>query len=413
MTNRVVITGMGALSPLGTSWEEVRPRFLRNESGVSYHEEWEEYEGIEGRIAGAIDGLNLEAEYPRKKIRSMGRVSLLSLKATELALEDAGLLDDERLHDGSTGISYGSTSGSEAASHKFFNQLIENKTIEGIKSVDFLKLMSHTCPASVAQYFDINGRMITTCSACTSGSQGIGYGYESIKHGEEDIMIAGGADELVVAAAGVFNILFAASSNNENPEAASRPFDVDREGLVVGEGAGTLVLESLEHARDRGATIHGEVAGYGTNVNGGHPTIPSGGSMGEVLRLSLEDAGIEPEDVDYVNAHATATREGDIAESEATYEVLGKTVPISSFKGHFGHTLGGCGALEAVYSIRMMQENWLSPTLNLEQPDPDCKPLDYITGDVRETDVNVIMSNNFAFGGVNTSLLFRDREAVE
>lgn len=403
---------MGALSPLGTEWEDVRRKLRNGGSGISYHEEWEEYEGIDGCIAGQIEGLNLEEDYPRKKIRSMGRVSLLSLKATEKALEDAGLIEDDRLHDGSTGISYGSTAGNEEASHKFYNQLVENKTVEGIKSVDFLKLMSHTCPASVAQFYHINGRMITTCSACTSGSQGIGYGYESLKTGQEDIMIVGGADELVVAAAGVFSILFAASTNNERPAESSRPFDQDRDGLVVGEGAGTLVLETLEHARERGADIHGEVLGYGTNVNGGHPTIPSGGSMEEVLELCLDDAGMGPDEVDYLNAHATATQQGDIAESEATYNVLGDSVPVSSLKGHMGHTLGGCGAIEAVYSIRMMQENWLCPTLNLETPDPDCETLDYVMKDIRETEIDVIMSNNFAFGGVNTSLLFGSKECL-
>jgi 3-oxoacyl-[acyl-carrier-protein] synthase II len=403
---------MGALSPLGTTWDQARDKLQSGVSGVSYHEEWEEYEGIEGRIAGKVRDEELDNRYPRKKTRSMGRVALLAVRATELALREAGLLDSDVLSDGSTGVAFGSTAGNEDSSHKFFNQLKENKTIEGIKSVDFLKLMSHTCPASIGQFFDVNGRMITTCSACTSGSQGIGYGYESIKHGQQAVMITGGADELVVAAAAVFNILFAASTNNDDPESVPRPFDTDRDGLVVGEGAGTLVLESLEHARDRGAPIFGEVLGYGTNINGGHPTIPSGGSMGDVLRLALDDAGLTPDQIDYVNAHATATDEGDQAESEATGDVMGNSVPVSSLKGHMGHTLGACGAVEAIYGLRMLKEGWVSPTLNLEEPDPSCRSLNYVMGNCREMEGQVFMSNNFAFGGVNTSLIMRSGEVT-
>jgi 3-oxoacyl-[acyl-carrier-protein] synthase II len=220
-------------------------------------------------------------------------------------------------------------------------------------------------------------------------------------------MLAGGAEELHPMVVAVFDILFSTSTRNDEPEATPRPFDADRDGLVVGEGAGCFILEELEHARARGARIYAEIIGFGTNGDGRHMTNPDPAGMEAVLRLALEDAGIAPSEVGYVNAHGTATDVGDVAESQATYEVFGDAVPVSSLKGNLGHTLGACGALEAWMTLRMLREGWFAPTLNLDVVDERCAPLDFIVQEPRALSTDVVMSNNFAFGGVNTSLLFR------
>lgn len=220
-------------------------------------------------------------------------------------------------------------------------------------------------------------------------------------------MLAGGAEELDATEAAVFDTLFATSVRNDTPELTPRPFDAKRDGLVLGEGAGTLVLEELEHAKARGARIHAEILGFGTNSDGTHVTQPQPATMAQAMRLALDDAGLPPEAIEYVNAHGTATDHGDVAESAATRQVLGERVPISSLKSYMGHTLGACGALEAWLTVEMMRAGWFAPTLNLEQPDPACAPLDYIVGDGRELQAEIVMSNNFAFGGINTSLIFR------
>jgi len=268
-------------------------------------------------------------------------------------------------------------------------------------------MMSHTAAVNIGVFFGITGRVITTSSACTSGSQGIGYAYEAIKAGHQIAMLAGGSEELDFTSAAVFDTLFATSVRNETPELTPRPFDRTRDGLVVGEGAGTLLLESLNHARARGANIHAEVLGFGTNSDGTHVTQPNAETMAIAMRLALRDAGMNPRDIGYINAHGTATDHGDIAETTATQTVFGTQTPISSLKSYTGHTLGACGALEAWASINMMREGWFAPTINLDEVDKRCGNLDYIVGAGRKLETDVVMSNNFAFGGINTSLIFR------
>ncbi|NUT15326.1 MAG: beta-ketoacyl-ACP synthase, partial [Cupriavidus sp.] len=242
---------------------------------------------------------------------------------------------------------------------------------------------------------------------CTSGSQGIGYAYEAIRSGRQVAMLAGGAEELDATEAAVFDTLFATSTCNDSPQTTPRPFDSGRDGLVLGEGAGTLVLEELEHAQARGARILAEIVGFGTNSDGAHVTQPRAETMAVAMRLALEDAGLDAARIGYVNAHGTATDHGDVAESHATHAVFGPATPVSSLKSYMGHTLGACGALEAWMTIEMMRDGWFAPTLNLSRPDPRCAPLDYIMQTPRELAVDYVMSNNFAFGGINTSLVFR------
>jgi 3-oxoacyl-[acyl-carrier-protein] synthase II len=368
--------------------------------------EWDVYQGLNTRLGAPAQHFELPPQYNRKSTRSMGRVAIMGTRASELALQDAGLLSDPLVRSGRMGVSYGSSAGTPAAIGDF-GRMIKDKTTEGINASTYIKMMSHTAAVNIGVFFGITGRIVTTSSACTSGSQGIGYAFEAIRWGRQVAMLAGGAEELDATEAAVFDTLFATSVRNDQPELTPRPFDAGRDGLVLGEGACTLVLEELEHAKARGARIYAEVLGYGTNSDGAHVTQPQPQTMAQALRWALEDAGLPHQAIGYVNAHGTATDQGDVAESAATHEVLGARVPISSLKSYMGHTLGACGALEAWMSIEMMREGWFAPTLNLDQPDPRCAPLDHITGQGRALQTDIVMSNNFAFGGINTSLIFR------
>jgi 3-oxoacyl-[acyl-carrier-protein] synthase II len=336
----------------------------------------------------------------------MGRVALMATRASELALADAGLLGDPLVKSGKLGIAYGSSAGTPKAICDF-GKMIDEKSTKGINATTYIKMMSHTAPVNLGVFLGVTGRIITTSSACTSGSQGIGYAYEAIRGGQQRAMIAGGAEELCVTEAAVFDTLFATSVRNDAPETTPRPFDAERDGLVLGEGAGTLILEDWEHARARGATIYAEVAGFGTNSDGSHITQPKAETMQIAMELALADADLSPSAIGYVNAHGTGTQQGDVAEAQATWNVFGAKVPVSSLKSYMGHTLGACGALEAWMSIEMMRTGWFAPTVNLTRVDPLCAELDYIVDAGRELQCEYIMSNNFAFGGINTSLIFR------
>jgi 3-oxoacyl-[acyl-carrier-protein] synthase II len=410
MTRRVVVTGMAGLCPLGVTWDEVKAKLLAKTSGIGTKPEWGAVDGLQTRLAAEIQDFQRPKHYPRVKIRTMGRVALLATRATELALDAAGILESPDLTDGTTGIAYGSTSGSASAIQLFVEQIGMHHTLTGVTGATFLQSMSHTCSVNLAQFFEVKGRIIPTCSACTAGSQGIGYAYETIKYGQQDVMIAGGAEELHVLGAAVFDIMFATSKRNADPNRTPRPFDVDRDGLVPGEGAATLVLESLEHAERRGTPILAEVVGFATNCDGAHVVNPSLAGMKRVMDLALKDAALTPDQIGYINAHATATEVGDIAETHATAKCFKRLMPISSLKSYMGHTFGACGAIEAWLCIHMMREGWVAPTINLDRVDPRCAPLDYVT-DSRECRAQYIMSNNFAFGGINTSLIFKRWDA--
>ncbi|WP_100656146.1 beta-ketoacyl-ACP synthase [Alteromonas flava] len=402
---RVVITGVGVVSSLGNDWDSVKRAVQSGKSGVCFMEDWQKYNGLGTYLAAPIHDFELPEHYTKKKKRSMGRVAQFGVLATERALADANLLDDPKIKSAATGIAYGSATGSSAAALEFV-PMLESLSTSRINSSTYLRMMAHTAAVNISVYFGTQGRMYTTSTACTAGSQGIGYSYEAIRYGMQDIMIAGGAEELCPSQAAVFDTLFAASKKNDTPEATPRPFDRDRDGLVLGEGACTLILESLEHAQARGATILAEVVGYGTNTDGAHLVKPNLDTVKQVMSDALNDADLSADDIGYVSAHGTATAHGDISESQATFEVLG-TKPVSSMKSYTGHTLGACGAFEAWVGIKMMNEGWFAPTLNLDNVDPRCAPLDYIQHECREIQTDYFMSNNLAFGGVNTSLIFK------
>lgn len=403
---RVVVTGVGAISPLGHDWATVLAglRSLRN--AVRRMHEWDMYDGLNTRLGVPVQPFDLPEHYNRKATRSMGRVALMATRASELALADAGLAGDPLVRSGDMGISYGSSVGTPAAIGDFGRMIIAKAT-EGITANTYIKMMSHTAAVNIGVFLGVTGRIVTTSSACAAGSQGIGYAFEAIQSGRQVAMLAGGAEELDAIDAAVFDTLFATSVKNDQPALTPRPFDAARDGLVLGEGACTLVLEELEHARARGARILAELVGYGTNSDGSHVTQPKAQTMAQAMRLALRSAGIEAGRIGYVNAHGTATDHGDVAETAATHAVLGERIPISSLKSYMGHTLGACGALEAWVTIEMMREGWFAPTLNLDTIDPECAPLDYIRGEGRQLQTDMVMTNNFAFGGINTSLIFR------
>lgn len=406
MKHRVVVTGMAGISPIGNDWSTIRTRLGEYRNAVTRMAEWADYEGLNTQLGAPAAMFELSDKFNRKTMRSMGRIALMATRASELALNHAGLLDDPFVKSGQMGVSFGSSAGTPSAIGDF-GRMMEERTTKGINATTYIKMMAHTAPVNIGVFFGVTGRVITTSSACTSGSQGIGYAYEAIKTGKQKAMIAGGAEELCATEAAVFDTLFATSVKNDAPGTTPRPFDAGRDGLVIGEGAGCLILEDMEHAMSRNATIHAELVGFGTNSDGCHVTQPNAETMKLAMLLALEDAGLQASDIGYINAHGTGTQQGDIAESHATAQVFGKHVPISSLKSYMGHTLGACGALEAWISIEMMREGWFAPTINLEKIDAQCAELDYIMGEGRVLQCEYVMSNNFAFGGINTSLIFK------
>ena len=404
--NRVVVSGIGGISAFGRDWASIQTAFKQGRNAVQNMGWQGQYPDLEAQLGAPIEGYAPPAHWTRKQLRSMGRVSYLCVDAAEQALADAGLLGDERIKDGRMGVACGSSTGSTQDIRDVGELLITGKS-QNFSANTYVRMMPHTTAANIGIFFGLTGRIIPTSSACSSGSQGIGYAYEAIKYGMIEMMLAGGGEEFCPSEVYVFDSLYAASRRNNEPAKTPRPYDAGRDGLVIGEGAGILVLESLVHAQARGAKIYAEIVGYGANSDGSHVTRPQKATMQRCMALALEDAGLEPAQIGYVNGHGTATEQGDIAETQATEALFGSRMPISSQKSYLGHTLGACGALESWFSIEMMNSGWFAPTLNLDHIDPRCGRLDYIRGQGREIDTDYVMNNNFAFGGVNTSLVFK------
>lgn len=403
---RVVVTGMGVVSAFGDNWADFETHLRSNKNAVVHMPQWDDVKGLHSKLAAPVTDFVKPSHYTRKMTRSMGRVSVMATKATECALEQSQLLNCEALTNGDTGVSYGSSIGSTPPIVAF-GDLLKNNDMTGITATSYIQMMNHTTAVNLGVFFGVKGRIHTTSSACTSSSQGIGYAYEAIKYGKQKLMIAGGAEELCISAVAVFDTLFATSTRNNEPHLTPRPFDADRDGLVIGEGAATFILEEYEHAVARGVPILAEIVGFATNSDGVHVTQPESETMASAMTLALADAKLPATEIGFVSAHGTATDKGDVAETSATELVLGKNKPISSLKSYLGHTLGACGALEAWASIEMMDRQWFAPTLQLQNIDPRCGELDYITGHGKKIDTEFVMSNNFAFGGINTSLIFK------
>ena len=403
---RVVVTGMGIASPLGSTVETAFERLKTYQNCIEYWTELDEIKNMNTRLCAKVAGFQKPEHFTRKVTRTMGTVALISTVTSENAIKDANLLGNPIITNGRCGVSYGSSTGSMKPIFDFYAIELE-KEVKNLNSGSYIKMMTQTTAVNISLYFKTTGRLIPTSTACTSGSLGVGMAYESIKYGQQDIMIAGGAEELHPSQAGVFDTLYATSIKNNTPNKTPSPFDRDRDGLVIGEGAGTLILEEYEHAKNRGAKIYAEIVGFATNTDGTHITNPNPDTMQIVMENSIKSAGLSANDIGYVNAHGTGTKNGDIAESIATQNAFKRQVPISTIKSYTGHTLGACGAIEAILSIEMMRNKWFAPTLNLNNIDPECGELDYIVGEGRNIDTEYVMSNNFAFGGINTSLIFK------
>jgi len=402
---RVAVVGMGIRSPVGNSLAEFAESLKKGRSGIRRMPEWEGVRRLRTKVAGVCNINGEEKGIPRKFRRSMGRVSVLAALSAIDAVRQSGL-GEEEIASAECGISYGSTAGSTLEQVELIGKYILNSDLTGALASSYLKCMSHTCAGNLSTLFRIQGPFIASCTACVSGSQGIGFGYEVIRSGRAEIMITGGAEEMHFLHAAVFDLMLATSSRyNDHPSKTPRPFDAERDGLVVAEGAGTLVLEEYEHAERRGAQILAEVEGFWTNVSGVHLTDSDAPSIEQCMRRALGEARRSPEDIQHVNAHATATHNGDEAEALAIHRVYGSRVSVTAIKGYTGHTLGASGAIEAIGTILMMRGGFIAPTLNLERPDPRLPPLNHVMGNPMDKRITVAVNNNFAFGGINTSMI--------
>ncbi len=402
MKRRVVISGMGLLCPIGNTIDAAMDALKAGRSGVRRMPEWAGVKDLHTQVGATVNDFD-EKSIPREFRRSMGRLALLAAAAAQQAVAGAEL-DKALLGSGRVGISIGQTVGSPSATELYIDTL-KREGVRGLKSTWFFQVMNHSAAANLALMFGAKGRVWAPAAACASGAQAIGLGFDTIRDGYQDVMLCGGSEELHVTTATTFDIVGGTSrAFNDTPHLTPRPFDKRRDGLVVGEAAGVVVLEELEHARRRGAQVLGEVLGFATHCDGEHMSAPARAGMARTIAACLESAGVAPKDVQYVNAHATGTPLGDPVEAQATRDVLGEGVPISSTKGHTGHTLAACGAIEAIFCVEMMRRGFLAPTLNLDEVDPECAGPRYLR-EVEERRVTRVLTNNFAFGGVNTSLL--------
>nr|WP_320050705.1 beta-ketoacyl synthase N-terminal-like domain-containing protein [uncultured Desulfuromonas sp.] len=403
--NRVVITGMGAVSPFGATVADLLSGLYEGRSAVAYYEELRQVQGLRSLVASRVQGIDPK-QIARKHRRSMSNMSIYATLAAGEALQQAGI-DEALCASGDLGVAVGSTVGSTEVTEAFFADYFTDHSLERMKSTLFFQMMNHTCASNIAQTFNIAGRLLAPSAACATGSQAIGYGYEMIAHGSQQMMLCGGADELHPLTCATFDVMHAASiAYNDQPHLTPRPFSAERDGMVCGEGSGVLVLESLDSAQRRGANIFGEVIGFATVSDPGNIANPDARVMATCIRKALESAAIDASSVDYVNAHATATEQGDIAESQAIAEVFEHSVAVSSLKGHLGHTMAASGALETIATVDMLNQGKVVPTLHLDQVDRRCAKLNYIK-QLCGKGLGIALKNNFALGGVNTSLVLR------
>jgi 3-oxoacyl-[acyl-carrier-protein] synthase II len=368
-------------------------------------DDWRLIKGLKSFMAAPVPEIDAKLLLPRALRRTMGDMAIHAAIAAREAADDAALSTD-LLTSGRIGVAIGSTTGSPEVYESFYRKFLPEQSIEEMKSGFFFKIMSHSCAANVCLTLGIRGEQWSPSSACSSSAQAIGLGYLLVKTGRQEAVLCGGADEVHHTVTMVFDVLKAASRQNDLPSASPRPFDSARDGVVCGGGSGILVVESLESALSRNARIYCEILGFGHVNDSAHIANPHQNAMAAAMTAALKESGVSRDKIDYVNAHATGTIQGDIAEAAAISKTLGNTVPVSSFKGHIGHTLGAAGALESVILLEMMQKQELVPTLNLANPDPHCGIIN-LPREIEAHQINTVIKNNFALGGVNTSLVFR------
>lgn len=409
MERRVVITACSAITPIGYGKDAIVGSLKQGKSGVKpLRDDGLLTERIHSKVFGTVD-YPIDYGFARKDTKTMGPVSYYACKVAGDVLAESGL-SKEFICSGRLGVSFSSTHGSPTVQRTiyktFFNE--DKSKFSAIGAVDYLKSMVHTTAVNITRMFGITGRVVASSTACTTSSQSIGFAYEMVKFGMQDAMIAGGADEYDTTTVAVFDNLLACSVDyNDTPECTPRPFDRNRDGLVVGEGGAAVLLEEYEHAKARGATILGEVIGFSCNNNGGDLILPNLDGITTTLRLALDNAKIHAEDVDFISAHATATKMGDAIESQAINEVYGNSPWVIGLKSYMGHTMGTCGAIELIISLYMMEQGFLAPTLNLENVDERCAMLRHVNG-ITKTRTDTAAIQNFAFGGVNTCLIITD-----
>jgi 3-oxoacyl-[acyl-carrier-protein] synthase II len=409
---RVVVTGMGALTPIGNDVASYWDSLVNGRSGITRITLFDPV-NTPAKVAGEVKGFDADAVMPKKEVRRNDRYVHFAWAATAEAMRDAGLpnpIEDEALA-WRTGAIIGSGIG---GINTMIRDVIEahDHGIDRIGPFLVTSMIPDMAAGYVAIYANARGPNYATVSACSSSNHAIGDALNIIRRGDADVMIAGGAEagigEIPV---GAFSAMRALSTKcNDNPEKASRPFDAERDGFVMGDGAGVVVLEALDHARARGATIHAEVLGYGATDDASHITLPAPGGRGAVesMRIAIADAGLTTDDIGYINAHGTSTPPNDRSETAAIKTLFGERaykVPVSSTKSMTGHLMGAGGGIEAIASILAMKEGILPPTINQEHPDPDCD-LDYVPNEARRAEVSVTMSNSFGFGGHNATLVF-------
>jgi len=409
MDRRVVITAASAISPIGHTRDEILHSLQNGISGVKpLRDDGLLSDRIHSQVFGTVSA-DIDFDFERKYRKTMGPVAFYACQVVKEVIEQAGLTP-EVLGAGRLGVAFGSTHGSPTVQRGIYETFFSKsqKRFASIGAVDYLKSMVHTTAVNITKMFGITGRVISSSTACTTSSQSIGFGYEMIRFGRQDAMICGGADEYDTTTVAVFdNLLACSTAFNATPSKTPRPFDAERDGLVVGEGAGAVLLEDYDSARRRGADILGEVVGFGCNNNGGDLIFPNVDGITATLRIALEDARLDPGDVDFISAHATATKMGDVIEAQAIRKVFGERTPmVSGLKSYMGHTMGSCGVIETILSLFMMAEGFVAPTLNLDAVDPRCAMLRHTPG-LTDYPLKVVGIQNFAFGGVNTCLLIR------
>ena len=410
--NRVVVTGMGAVTPLGQSVEEFWKGLVEGRSGIGPITLCDA-SPFTCQVAGEVWGFDPGQWINVKEARRMARFSQLAVAASQMAIEDSSLNlsgeDAERL-----GVVMGNGNGGFPTTEENAKLLFDKG---GMRVSPFFipMILPNMASANVSRIFGLKGYSNTVITACAASTQSIGEGAEAIRRGAVDVVLAGGCEAgISPLGLGGFCVIGALTSRNYEPQKASRPFDAQRDGFIPSEGAGVLVLESLEHALSRGANILAEVSGYGVSSDAYHLVQPEEGGMGaaRAMRWAISNAGLEPGDIDYINAHGTSTPKNDETETQAIKKVFGELayrVPISSTKSMTGHVLGGAGALEAIASLKTIQEGVIHPTINYETPDPACD-LDYVPNTARKQKVRAVLSNSFGFGGQNACLVFLEFE---
>ena len=408
MERRVVITEGSAITPIGHGKKEIVKHLAEGISGVKkLRTDGLLSDLIESGVFGTVD-YPVEYDFKRQYRKTMGPVAYYACQVAKEVLEASGL-DNDFITSGRLGVAFGSTHGSPTVQRQIYKSFFSESRskLSSIGAVDYLKSMVHTTAVNITKMFGITGRVISSSTACTTSSQSIGFGYEMVKYGMQDAMLCGGADEYDTTTVAVFDNLLACSTEfNDTPHLTPRPFEKRRDGLVVGEGAGAVLLEEYEFAKKRGANILAEVIGFGCNNNGGDLILPNLDGITQTIRLGLRDAAIGPDAVQLVSAHATATKMGDVIEAQAIHRAYGDSPAVTALKSYMGHTMGSCGAIETIISIYMMQEGFIAPTLNLDTVDERCAMIRHAV-ELRESDIRIAAIQNFAFGGVNTCLIIR------